>query len=142
MFAEAINRNEFDPVFLGQLLQVFLLLGALGVGAKALRRKPPIDIDIENLKGEMKATNERLHELKRSLAPVFRTNEALANVNHQLADIRERLQSGDDIIGMLRERQSTNAAKLDSIETGLHELKTSVQEALASAIRAEARSKH
>ena len=96
--AEALNKNEFDPEFLGKFIQVILVLAAV-LGAYGLgKRKPSIDVDLATMENR------------------------LGQVEADVEEIKVSLKDGTEIHRRLEANQAANTTRIEDIKHELHQL--------------------
>jgi len=103
-----LNKDEFSPMLIGQLIQIALIVVALIGGYKFVRRNPPL--------AEM----------------VIAVTARVASLEERAGKIEARLSEGDGIIrGDLAEMAGTKAM-VEAIKEDLHFIKTQMGTVLAN----------
>lgn len=97
-----LNKNEFSPVLLGQIIQIIITLGAAAGGWAALRRRPPVTEELVALK--------------------------LTQANHEqrLQKIEERLQDGEEMFGDGKAAAAAMREAIQAMKEDMHIIKQQV----------------
>lgn len=96
--AEGLSKNEFDPEFLGKLIQVVLVLAAVA-GAYGLgKRRPSMDVDLATMQTRLGQVEQDVEEIKKTLA------------------------TGTEIHRRLEANQAANTTRIEDIKHELHQL--------------------
>lgn len=79
-----VNKNEYSPMLLAQILNILIAIGGAAVGWKVLRRQPPIGEELVKLQA-------RIDAVEKWIARVEGDNDK------DLDGIQKRLREGDDL---------------------------------------------
>lgn len=115
ILAEMLNKNEFDPRFLGQFIQIVILIGGLAAIWRSSQRKPPVGEDLS------------------------RITAAIAAIRDDFDDAKKRFAAGDRVLVELQKGQAVNSEAIQNIKSDVHEMKTNQHTLMARILQRPAR---